>query len=164
MKTLLLMRHAKSSWEHPALDDHDRPLNPRGERDAPRMGALIAAEGLVPDLILTSSARRAVETADAVAANCGYAGEVQTAPGIYAGGPAGYLAAVRGLTGSVERVLLIGHNPSVEQLLFRLTGQAISLPTAGLAQIELPIIGWKALSPQTDGALINLWLPKDLEV
>ena len=69
MKTLLLMRHAKSSWSEPGLADHDRPLNKRGKQAAPEMGKLLRKEGLVPDLILCSTARRSRQTAEAVAAS-----------------------------------------------------------------------------------------------
>ncbi len=77
MKTLLVLRHAKSSWKDSGLADHDRPLNKRGKHDAPRMGTLLAKEDLVPDLIISSSAKRAKSTAEAVAMNCGYDGEIQ---------------------------------------------------------------------------------------
>ena len=75
MKTLLLLRHAKSSWKHPELADHDRPLNKRGKRTAPRVSALLQDEDLIPDLILCSSAVRAHTTALLVAKACAYAGE-----------------------------------------------------------------------------------------
>jgi len=74
MKTLLILRHAKSSWSHPGLSDHDRPLNKRGKRDAPRMGQLLREEGLLPDLIISSSAKRAKTTAERVSNESGYVG------------------------------------------------------------------------------------------
>nr|NIL98123.1 hypothetical protein [Planctomycetales bacterium]NIP70269.1 hypothetical protein [Planctomycetales bacterium] len=83
MKTLLLLRHAKSSWDDSALDDHDRPLNKRGKRDAPRMGQLLVQQDLVPDCILTSTARRARKTAEAVAKACGGVVPLTEMPELY---------------------------------------------------------------------------------
>ena len=77
MKTLLLLRHAKSSWDNSELADHDRPLNGRGRRDAPRMGQLLAQHDLTPDLIVTSAARRAATTAELVALAAEYGGDIQ---------------------------------------------------------------------------------------
>ncbi|MFB3041695.1 MAG: histidine phosphatase family protein, partial [Candidatus Poribacteria bacterium] len=83
MKTLLILRHAKSSWEHPELTDHDRPLNKRGKRDAPRMGKLLRVQGLVPDLIMSSTAKRARSTAKTVARKSGYKEKVELTPAFY---------------------------------------------------------------------------------
>ena len=77
MKTLLILRHAKSSWNYPELSDYDRPLNKRGKRDAPRMGKFLREQKLTPDRILTSSAKRARRTASKVAKACGYGGKVK---------------------------------------------------------------------------------------
>ena len=76
MKKIYILRHAKSSWKDEGLPDHDRPLNKRGKRDAPRMGRLLAEEGLVPDLIVSSTAKRAHKTTTEVADACGYKGEI----------------------------------------------------------------------------------------
>ena len=92
MKTLLIMRHAKSSWDESDMHDHDRPLNKRGKLNAPRMGRLLREQDLVPDLIITSSARRARDTAGAVADQSGYEGDVKVEE-----------RPVRGPTGSVHR-------------------------------------------------------------
>ena len=77
MKTLLILRHAKSSWQNNDLSDHDRPLNPRGQRDAPDVGKRLRNEGLIPDAVLSSTAKRARQTAEAVAEESGSAGERQ---------------------------------------------------------------------------------------
>jgi phosphohistidine phosphatase len=76
MKSVLILRHAKSSWKHPELADHDRPLNRRGKRDAPLMGRLLKKEDLVPEIIISSTATRARSTAEAVAKSSGYKGEI----------------------------------------------------------------------------------------
>ena len=95
MKTLLVLRHAKSSWKNATLADYERPLNKRGKRDAPRMGELIKQEGIVPDLIISSSAERALATAEAVARASGYESEIQTTRQLYHGWPDNYIEAIR---------------------------------------------------------------------
>jgi phosphohistidine phosphatase SixA len=91
VKSLLILRHAKSSWKHPELNDHDRPLNKRGKNDAPRMGKLLQKEKLIPDVILSSTAIRASATAESVVKACGYKGEVTLNRSLYAAGPEAYL-------------------------------------------------------------------------
>src|SRR5215510_9473869 len=86
MKTLLLLRHAKSSWKDSDLDDHDRPLNQRGKRDAPRMGQLLKDEQLVPEFILCSSAKRCRKTAEHVIHESGYRGETRITGDLYEAG------------------------------------------------------------------------------
>lgn len=162
MKTLLLLRHAKSSWKDETIADHDRPLNKRGERDAPRMGALMREEGLVPDLILTSSAKRALSTAKIAAEASGFDGEIRVSRDLYAAGPESFLEALEALPGEYKTVLTVGHNPGLEELLEALTDEAQSLPTAALAQIELDIEDWGDLQEAT-GKLVNLWLPRNLK-
>ncbi|MBN2147422.1 MAG: histidine phosphatase family protein [Anaerolineales bacterium] len=162
MKTLLLMRHAKSSWKDPNLDDHDRPLNKRGKQDAPRMGELITNEDLLPDLILVSSARRAQDTARLVAKACDYRGSLETQRNFYYSDSAAYLQVLRNLPEQVERALVIGHNPILEELLHDLTGMDEHLPTAALALVELPIQSWSELGADTLGKVSGLWLPRKL--
>jgi len=163
MKTLLILRHAKSSWGHSNLDDHDRPLNARGQRDAPRMGQLLQTEGLVPELLLSSTAERARTTAQQVAEGCGYPSDkiVLTAD-LYHPLPDDCLAVLRQHGEPHQRVLLVAHNPGLEELVEQLTGEAHRLPTAALVQIALPIETWQDLRPTTRGTLINLWRPKEL--
>ena len=108
MKTLLLLRHAKSSWKHDDLDDHDRPLNKRGKRDAPKMGDLIAAEKLLPDLIVSSTARRARMTTEQVIDHSGYRGETHLVRDLYHADRAGLVQLVACLPDHSARVLLVG--------------------------------------------------------
>lgn len=156
MRTVLLLRHAKSSWDHPERDDRERPLNKRGKRQAPEMGKLIYAEHLTPDLILCSPARRARKTAQAVAENCGYDGEVDQIDEFYPGGPADYLRVLSELPDGVRRVMVVGHNPGLEELLWILAGEARTLATAALAQVELPLESWPELTAATRGKLVKL--------
>lgn len=162
MKTLLILRHAKSSWGDPALADIDRPLNKRGKRDAPRMGRLLRSEDLVPDLILASPARRAQKTAEAVADESGYAGEIATQPDFYPGDPEAYLQALRALPDEYQRVMVVGHNPGLEELVDALAGESVALPTAALAQISLPVEHWSEVEEASEGQLVNVWRVKEL--
>ncbi len=163
MKTLLIMRHAKSSWKDDTLPDFERPLNKRGKRDAPRMGRLIRAEGLTPDVILSSPAVRARATAEAVADLSRYAGEIKFVAEFYAAGPEAYLTALRSLSDEVRSALVIGHNPALEELLEDLTGEAVPLPTAALARLRLRLKRWKDLNESARGKLADFWGPRELE-
>ena len=162
MKTLLILRHAKSSWNYPELSDYDRPLNARGKRDAPRMGKHLREQGLIPDRILTSSAKRARKTASRVAKACGYTGKVKKLDAFYDTVVGVYFETLQALSDKYGRVMVVGHNPTMEQLVGYLTGQVRRMPTAALAHIELPIQHWEALDLNTVGTLINLWTPKTL--
>lgn len=162
MKTLLILRHAKSSWDNPQLSDFDRPLNKRGKRDAPRMGKHLRQQGLIPDRILTSSAKRARKTATKVAKACGYTKKIKRLESFYLAPPGVYLEKLQALPNKFERVMVVGHNPTMEQLVRHLSGQIKSMPTAALAHFELSIQNWEELDMYTKGTLVNLWTPKTL--
>ena len=161
MKTLLILRHAKSSWDNSALDDHERPLNARGEKDAPRMGRLVRDEGLRPELIVSSDAVRARRTAEAIVAVTG--GQLLLESRLYHAGASEILDALREvIQQDVATVMIVGHNPGLEELMAQLTGDREPIPTAALAQIALPIQRWADLHPSTRGACVGLWRPKEL--
>ena len=160
MKQLLLMRHAKSSWKDPALADFDRPLNRRGRRDAPRAGQVLAERNALPDLIVASSARRAVQTAEAVARACGGEAEVQTTRALYAAPPEAYVETAWEVPDDVQRLLLVGHNPGLARLLFELTGTSADVPTSALACITLDMASWDRMTLDTPAQLQWLWYPK----
>jgi phosphohistidine phosphatase len=162
MKTLLVLRHAKSSWGEPGLSDHERPLTERGKEDAPRMGQVLREQGLVPDLIVSSTAKRARNTAKKVAQHCGYEDEVQQTETLYLAPAAQYIDLLRRLPDAYQTVAVVGHNPGLEELVELLTGQAERLPTAALAQIALDIAAWEQLTPATRGQLVHLWRPKEV--
>jgi phosphohistidine phosphatase len=162
MKTLLLLRHAKSSWKHTELADHDRPLNKRGKRTAPLMGALLQDEDLIPDLILCSSAVRTYTTALVVAKTCGYTGKIKQTRRLYLAEPQDYVEELRQVADKHARVLVVGHNPGLEALIEALTSEAMAMPTAALAQVELSLKRWSDLDTDTDCKLVNVWRPKDL--
>jgi phosphohistidine phosphatase len=161
MKTLFLLRHAKSSWKQPDMNDHDRPLNKRGKKEAPMVGKYLKANELVPDLILSSTARRAHETAQVVAEESGFEGQVELYQDLYLSDTACYLDILQRLPETADRVLVIGHNPDLDELLTLLTDVTQHMTTAALAQITLPITSWNELNEATDGRLENLWTPRE---
>lgn len=163
MKTLLILRHAKSSWKDEALPDIERPLNKRGKRQAPEMGLLLREENLTPDWILSSPAVRARLTAEAVAQESGYEEQIEIVPRFYPGEVEDYVAALRRVPEPIQSVMVVGHNPTLDQLLALLTGESESLSTAALAFVSLPVDHWKALNAQTRGELVNLWRPRETD-
>jgi phosphohistidine phosphatase len=156
MKTLLILRHCKSSWKHADLADHDRPLKPRGVRDAAVIGEYLLARAVVPDLIITSTAKRARMTADLVAQAGGYAGEILPTSKLYLAVPSGMLQVLQNVDARYQRVMVVGHNPGLEELLEVLTGEAPALATGGLACVALPVGGWDEIRMGIEGEL--LWL------
>jgi phosphohistidine phosphatase len=163
MKTLLLLRHAKSSWSDESLADHDRPLNERGKRDAPRMGRLLKARQLVPDIVVCSTAKRARKTAKRVLEASGYDVGLELREELYHAPPSVYLETLQELEDQHQCAMLVGHNPGMEDLLALVVGRFETLPTAALAQVSLPIDRWGDLAADTPGSLIHLWRPKELE-
>lgn len=161
MKTLFLLRHAKSSWAEPGMPDHERPLNDRGKRDAPHVGQWLREQGLLPDRIVSSTAKRARKTAEKVAHHCGYRGEIEFSAALYEAHPDAYVRHLQQLPDNEQAVLVVGHNPTLEELLEQLTGQHDSLPTAALAVVEMPIDRWQDLAASPTGRLRTLWRPKD---
>lgn len=147
-KRLTLVRHAKSDWADPALDDFDRPLNARGARDAPEMAARLVARKLVPTLILTSPALRALTTARVFAGALGCpARRLRQVPEAYLASPEQLLEIVRG-AGSAAHVMLVGHNPGIAELALRLATdqESIDMPTCAVASYRVPVAHWKDLA------------------
>ena len=164
MKTLLVLRHAKSSWKDPAVTDHDRPLNSRGKRDAPRIGKIIAAEEVRPDIILSSTAKRARRTAEDVSDAVGLSGKAVVLDSrLYLAEPAEIVNVVRNAGSDVRCVLVVGHNPGLEVLVMRLTGHAEPLPTAAVAAVGLPMDSWRSLELKAMGQLQQVWRPRELD-
>ena len=164
IKTLLILRHAKSSWEFAELSDHDRPLTSRGKRDAPRIGGKLLKEGLIPQLIISSPAVRAYSTAEKVAKACGYDGEITVDSSLYGSGYTEYLNVLQIQNDQYDMIMLVGHNPQSEQLLETLTGKMITMPTCAVACVRLSIKTWKKVKAQTKGELVNIWGPKELNL
>jgi phosphohistidine phosphatase len=161
MKTLLILRHGKSSHKDAGLPDHERPLTRRGKDDAPRMGELASSKGLAPDLIVCSTARRAHVTAKRAAEGGGFDCPIKLREDVYNAPGDDLIAALRGCPDDRDRVMLIAHNPGLEELLGWLTGETETLPTCALAHVELDVDRWSELRPGS-GKLEHLWRPREL--
>lgn len=148
MKELTLIRHAKSDWAEAGLDDHDRPLNDRGRRDAPRMGRLLVDRGWRPELIVSSTALRARSTAQAIASECGRTtADIQLEAALYLARPDEILNVVRRLNESADSAVLFGHNPGIHEAAYLLlkpseTEKLGDFPTCAVARLRLPIDFW----------------------
>lgn len=164
MKTLLLLRHAKSSWDNPGVTDHDRPLNQRGEHAAPDVGRLLREQNLIPERILSSTALRARQTAEIVAQYCGYTDEIALLEDLYQADPSDHIAVLQQQRDEWNRILLVAHNPGLEELLTLLTEQHESLPTAALVHLQLPIEEWRLLADSTRGQLVKVWRPREWDI
>jgi phosphohistidine phosphatase len=158
MLSLLILRHAKSSWESPGQDDHDRPLNDRGRRDAPRIGELLAAEGLLPDGVLCSTACRTMETWDLLSAAAGCDVQPRYMEELYLAPAGDLLEQLQTMPEFCRRGMIIGHNPGVELLVAMLAGRQVTMPTAALVLMEIQG-SWEAI---TSARFIRQWKPKDL--
>jgi len=163
VKTLLILRHAKSGWNDSSLEDRDRPLNARGRRDAPRMGDVLRDESLIPDVIISSDAVRAQTTALAVAEAAGYTRDVVIDQRLYLASPEDLLAVLRVRPDAdANIVMIVAHNPGLEDLIAQLTGERHDLPTATLVQLALSIDTWDALDASIRATLVDIWRPKEL--
>lgn len=162
MKTLLILRHAKSSWKHENLADHDRPLKKRGKTDAIKMGEHLRKQVLRPDFIISWTAKRARTTAKLVAEACHYEDDIRETRTFYQADTDDYIGVLRQLDDGYDRVMVVGHNPTLEALLETLTGAVEWMPSGALAHVSLPIDTWRDLSDDTHGQLVNLWIPRAL--
>ncbi len=146
MKTLFLVRHAKSSWNEPALPDKDRPLNDRGKRDAPKMGERLAKRRVKPDLVLSSPAARALATAEIIAKKLDYKRKnIVVDDRLYAVEADELLDLIRQLGDELERVMLIGHNPELTELAHRLSSKITHLPTSAVAEFTFDAESWSRI-------------------
>ena len=161
MKSVLILRHGKSSWKDQGLTDHDRPLNKRGKRDAPHMGALLKNEHLVPEVIISSTAIRARTTAEAVSKASGYKGEINLNRSLYAAEPEAYFDVMHDLSDDYVRALIVGHNPGLEEVVEMLTGEIQLMPTCSLAHVKLPVDSWLKIDYKIKGKLAGIWRPRD---
>jgi phosphohistidine phosphatase len=174
MKTLYLLRHAKSSWDESGLEDHDRPLNARGIENATQMGRYMNKKSYAPTLVLCSSARRTVETLERLAPYLPSDHRVREERGLYLASPQQVLSIIKQADDKAESLLVVAHSPGTEGcalLLARAVGareeRALrasieeKFPTAALAALELPASHWRDVAPGT-GTLTDFARPRDL--
>lgn len=154
MRRLWLLRHAKSSWDDDGLDDHDRPLAPRGVEGSERIAAYVETADVRPALVLCSSALRARQTLAIVLPGLGAELSVAVEPGLYAFGAGTVMERLRRVPDHVEGVLVVGHNPATQELAATLARSGGSLealrtkyPTGALAELELDLDAWSDLAP-----------------
>ena len=151
MLQLTLIRHAKSSWDDPTLSDFDRPLNKRGNKNAPLMGKIIKKRRLVFDQIVSSPALRAITTARLIAEKLGVPDQhIKRLEALYAASSEELLQCVRSLDKQYKRIALVAHNPGITDLCNRLSGESIAnLPTCAVAVIEFELDDWQAVADDT---------------
>ena len=170
MKTLYLLRHAKSSWDEPHLRDHQRPLAPRGRRAAPAIASFMRQEELVPDLVVCSTSKRTRQTWALVEPLLPDHVRVEFSEEIYHGGAHDLLALVHEAGPGIEKLMLIGHNPGMAVLAHSLIGSGTpdalanlehKFPTAALAVIRFGVDSWQEVA-RGEGQLEHFVRPKDL--
>ncbi|AWM26798.1 SixA phosphatase family protein [Sinorhizobium fredii] len=170
IRRLMLLRHAKSAWPE-GVADHRRPLAGRGRKAAPAIGTFMARRGLIPDLALVSTARRAQETWELVAEALPHKVAARDAVGIYEVAATAIIDVIRKVEPSVEKLLLVGHNPGMAELALLLAGggDAVALerlkekfPTAGLAVMDFTIEQWSEIAPGA-GRLVQFVTPRLLK-
>jgi phosphohistidine phosphatase len=149
MKTLFLIRHAKSSRDDPTLSDKERPLNDRGRRDAPRMGERLAKQDVRPDIILSSPAVRALATAEIIAKKLDYdIKDIVVDDRLYAAAPGDLLEIIQGLGDNIKRVMLFGHNPELSELAHRLSHKISDMPTCAVAEFSFDTKSWSTVGKE----------------
>jgi phosphohistidine phosphatase len=147
MKKLFLIRHAKSSWEDPSLADEDRPLNKRGKKDAPFMGSILYKQGMTPDLMIASPAKRAYSTAKKIAKELHYpVNEIQTFDTLYHSSADTLLEVIRSQPAEVQKLFVFGHNPGFNELVPLLCNKQIdNIPTCGIVCISFRSDNWQQI-------------------
>lgn len=170
MKTLYLLRHAKSSWDDPSLADHDRPLAARGRKASPQIAIWLRTHAERPQLVLCSTAARAQETWDLVAPELLPAPEVQLRPDIYDADADELIDLIRRTPAPISTLLLVGHNPAMEEVAALLAGDGdaaalqtmqTKYPTAAVAEITFDLDDWRDVE-EGSGHLARFVRPKDL--
>jgi len=170
-KRLILLRHAKSAWDNPSIADFERPLSNRGRKAAPLVGAYLGRRGLVPGLVLTSSAKRAVETLDLVSAGWQIKPTVRKLKSLYLAMPREMLRRVQAVGKEPDCVMLVGHNPGIADLANWLCSQgkaepranlARKFPTGAVAVIDFDVDDWAEVDAEA-GNLVEFATPKQIE-
>lgn len=162
MKTLYIIRHAKSSWSSNAENDFDRPLNQRGKRDAPLMGEVLYVKQVFPDLFLSSSAKRAKKTAKKIARKIGYDKKnILYKESLYLAAPEEIIAEIKSVDNSIHSLAVVGHNPGMTEIINLLSNVHIdNLPTCGIAALSIEIDQWADLTIQSKAKMLFFDYPK----
>jgi phosphohistidine phosphatase len=154
MKILYLVRHAKSSWKHPELTDKERPLSKRGNRDAPLMGKLLMKREEVPELLISSPALRAHDTAKAFAEEFGIKKKnIKISEQLYMPSESGFYELLYSTDDKINKLMLFSHNPGITEFANKITGLTIdNIPTAGVIRIDFETENWNKIK-ETKGIL-----------
>ncbi len=163
-KTLMLLRHAKSSWKDKQLKDFDRPLKKMGVETAELIGKILSHGEFLPDVVLSSPARRAKDTVEIVNKYSDYKGSTEYHDNFYMGEPGDFIEALRDLPDNVDSVMVVGHNPGLEAFMQILAGSCNALSTGALARIELELTHWRDLNSSTVGKLSKFWDPDEMDL
>lgn len=143
-KTLYLVRHAKSSWKNPELSDWERPLNKRGKHDAPLIGKFLKQKNEIPELLISSPAKRALKTAGYFADEMHISKKIVSAESLYMAGINDFISVIENIEDSVNSIMLFSHNPGITEFANYITGSEIDImPTASTARIDFNINRWK---------------------
>jgi phosphohistidine phosphatase len=161
MKTLVIVRHAKSSWADPSLADHERPLNKRGERDAPLMGARLAEWGPPVDRVISSSAVRALATAEIVTQEMGLPwDEIVIDEGLYHASEEEMLEMIQEQDDYIDGLMMIGHNPGMTYLVNDISDLDLdNLPTSGVVVLQFDVDSWSEIG-QVEAVTAEIDYPK----
>jgi phosphohistidine phosphatase len=169
MKRLLLLRHAKSSWDDPAIEDHDRPLTARGRKGAASIAKYLKAKKLEPAIVLCSTAKRAQETLEHLRPALPNSTTIKIEPKLYSAGSKELTTRLRRLSNATDSVLVIGHNPAMQELAVSLVrkgrkSEALreKFPTGALAVLDVPINEWRSIQPG-EASLADFATPKRLQ-
>jgi phosphohistidine phosphatase len=160
VKTLLVLRHAKSGHDEP-VSDKERTLTSRGRKDARRMGELVRERKLLPERVLCSTATRARETLELFAEAANFTGPSEFLDELYLAEPDAIVRAIGAHGGSTTRIMVVGHNPGLEDLVANLTAERTDLPTTAFVECTLPIKNWNELDLESAGRMRSMFRPKD---
>jgi phosphohistidine phosphatase len=161
-KTLYLVRHAKSSWKNPELSDSERPLNKRGKHDAPLIGRFLKQKNEIPELLVSSTAKRALKTAENFAEELHSSKKIVSDESLYMAGIDDFISVIENIEDSINSVMLFSHNPGITDFANYITGSDIeNIPTAGTVRIDFSMKSWKDCR-KTKGELKFFISPKKL--
>ncbi len=161
-RVLILMRHAKSDWGDESLPDHERPLNRRGKRDAPRMAAWLAGIDMVPDMILSSSSERTRETVTLMTEQWSTEPTTLFSQSLYLATPETIISTIRSDACDAIKLMVVAHNPGITHLVSSLAAEFVEMPTAAIAIFKISACDWSTLQTNTPMSLLQSMRPKAL--